>query len=105
MIQNGNVTDVFTDGGNEMTTSSLYFELYELKRKYYRLVEEGKLLQDEHRKNVKDFLESQIFDSEHEEDLVNSSCNISSSQLRLKIAFSKMENIRTALINRGIHND
>ena len=80
-------------------TTSLWFELNDLRLTYEKLFSQERKLHTEHIKDVKDFLNNSVFDSEWEEYLVKTACNLASSELRLKIAFSKYGKIRKSLID------
>ena len=74
-------------------------ELRDLNRGYEKLKREQRKLEIDHIKDVEYYLDISVFDSEWEEYLVETSCNLGSSELRLKIAFSKYEQIRKSLFD------
>ena len=77
---------------------SLWLEYLDLVGRYKKLIHEERKLQTDHVENVEDFLNSSLSDPEWEENLVETSCNLASSELRLEFAFNKILQIRGSLL-------
>ena len=82
-----------------------FFQIDDLRVRCEELFCEYKKLRCEYKNNVQSYLNSKVFDSEWEEYLKQTACDLASSQLRLQIAFSKMLHTRDILLDKVRTND
>ena len=83
--------------GKKNMTDSLISEYNTMKKRYKKLVLEGKKLQKEHDADVKYFIDNHISDRKWQDDLETTACNLASSSLTMKIAKAKMTQIKNQL--------
>jgi len=76
---------------------SLVAEYKIMKKRYKKLVSEGKKLQKEHEQDLKYFISNNISDKEWQGYLEKTGCHLASASIRIKIAKNKMSQIRTIL--------
>jgi hypothetical protein len=90
--------NVVGDGDTEKMTDSLILEYNIMKKRYKKLVLEGKQLQKEHAQDVEYFIKNNISDKKWQNNLEKTACNLGQSQVRIKIAKNKMNQIKDILL-------
>jgi len=77
--------------------NDLLVEFKKMKKRYEKLVSDGKKLETEYSQNVEYFIDNHVSDPEWKDNLESVACNLASASLTMKIVQKKMEQIKIKL--------